>query len=66
MPGNSMNGISTTSMSTLRSSPVIVNVDCPGSLLGVSSWRVTIPSMITCGKPPRVTARITLAIIGSK
>jgi hypothetical protein len=56
----------TTSISTLRSEPVIVSVDCPGSLLGVSSCWVTMPSMMTLGKPPIVTIRITRVTIGSK
>ena len=61
-----MKGISTRSMSTLRSSPVIVSVEAPGSLLGVSSWRVTMPSMITVGIPPIVTVMITRVVMGSK
>ena len=61
-----MNGISTTFISTLRSSPVIVSVEPPGSLLGESSWRVTIPSMITFGSPPSVVMTITRVIMGSK
>ena len=45
---------------------MIVSVDWPGSLLGGNSWRVTMPSMSTFGKPPRVTMMITRVIIGSK
>jgi hypothetical protein len=54
------------SISALRSSPVMVRVDCPGSLLGASSWRVTTPSISTCGRPPTVTITITRVVIGSK
>src|SRR5512141_3298727 len=61
-----MNGISATSMRTLRSSPVTVSFDCPGSLLGVNSWRVMIPSIRTVGRPPTVTTTITRVVIGSK
>ena len=66
IPGKRMNGISTRFISTLRSSPVIVKVDLPGSLLGEISWRVTIPSMSTFGMPFTVAMTITRVVIGSK
>src|ERR1700733_5798175 len=58
--------LSTISMARLRSSPVIVRVDLPGSLDGVSSWVVTSPSMRTLGMPLRVAIIITRVVIGSK
>jgi hypothetical protein len=64
--GKRMNGISTRFMSTLRSSPVMVSVDLPGSLLGASSWRVTIPSMSTLGRPLTVAMMMTRVTMGSK
>src|SRR6266496_5621722 len=56
----------TTLISTLKSSPVSVSVDCPASLLGDISWRVTTPSQITWGTPRKVTMTTTRVIIGSK
>ena len=61
-----MNGISTRSIIRLKSSPVMVSVDWPGSLLGASSWRVIIPSMSTFGNPLTVTMMMTRVMIGSK
>jgi hypothetical protein len=61
-----MNGISTRSIIRLKSSPVMVRVDLPTSLLGVSSWRVTTPSISTLAMPFRVTMMITRVMIGSK
>src|SRR4030088_2574748 len=49
-----------TSINTLKSSPVTVSVDWPGSLLGVNSWRVTIPSISTLGIPFIVAIITTL------
>ena len=60
-----MMGTSITSISTVRSSPVSVSVDCPPSLLGATSCRVTMPSISTLGMPPSVTARITRVVPGS-
>ena len=65
MQGNRMKGISTKSIIRLRSSPVIVSVDLPTSLLGPSSWRVTTPSISTLGMPFKVTRMMTRVTIGS-
>jgi hypothetical protein len=49
----------TKSISVLRSSPVMVNVDAPGSLLGLNCTLVITPSMSTCGVTLKVTMRTT-------
>ena len=50
----------------LKSSPVMVSVDLPTSLLGEISWRVTTPSISTFGMPLTVTMMMTRVMIGSK
>src|SRR6266511_4031491 len=52
-------------MTAVRSSPVMVRVEAPGSSLACSSWRTMIPSISTVGVPRRMTTRIT-RILGSK
>ena len=53
------------SINAERSKPVIVNVDLPGSLLGVTSCLVMIPSINTSELPLTVTL-ITTRVRGSK
>src|SRR5579863_397784 len=63
--GNGIPGSSIRSIMTLTSSPVTVRTEPPTSLLGATSWRVTMPSIKTVGIPFSTIMTIT-RIPGSK